>query len=381
MASSTKLTKKSTPKPKTVKKVAKPAAPKKVIKAKITPKKLASKKTVKKVKAVEQPLKPEIVKKESTLKTSTVKTSKIKSIDNKRLNIAMLAGISILILGFSGYVWWSKVYTSPTRVFWGMVSNNLATRGLTRTVSQTQNGAKSVRRAEISLGNPINTHDYATIESSDGSVTSETINVAENGYIKYNSIKTTRKTAGGKEKDYSPALNKWASTHEDIKTEGGLSAADQSELSIASTLLGDGMLYGDLTANQRNDLVDKLKKANVYNVKTTDPKSESWNGHEVYKYDVEVSLLQQTRVIIDYLKQVGLPKAAKYIEAKGIPGGEPAQLKFVVDIATRQLLQMGPVDEAATDARVIFSQFGVYNKNEIPKQFIKSSELEALLVD
>ena len=84
----------------------------------------------------------------SKLKLSSLK----KSIKQTSGLAAFLGAIGVSLLIVLATFAYNHLYTNPERAFWDMISNNLATNGVTRQVIQTNGTSKSNEISQITFG-------------------------------------------------------------------------------------------------------------------------------------------------------------------------------------------------------------------------------------
>src|SRR4051812_6340089 len=111
------------------------------------------------------------------------------------IKLAIVGGLAICI--FATWLWWHEVYLSPKRVFWAAITNNLATSGVTRHTTQTNDSGSLDQYTHVQLGHEPHIHNLTILiqhNSQDTSrVVSENIATPTTAYARYRSIATTVK--------------------------------------------------------------------------------------------------------------------------------------------------------------------------------------------
>src|SRR5437763_1631314 len=82
-------------------------------------------------------------------------------------------GVAVILS--AGYLWWTRVYLSPTRVFWGMIDNSLTTAGVTTRTSQTINQGTVTQLMQFEVGSKDMLHSVTTLHSGSTDVKTEVI--------------------------------------------------------------------------------------------------------------------------------------------------------------------------------------------------------------
>ena len=73
--------------------------------------------------------------------------------------------IALMLYSFSGWLWYSKIYSSPERVYWGMFNVMLGTRGVTKHASQAEGQTTGQEYTTLSFaGKPV-IHSFTEITS------------------------------------------------------------------------------------------------------------------------------------------------------------------------------------------------------------------------
>ena len=277
-----------------------------------------------------------------------------------------LFAFGVLIFVISGYFYYSMVYTKPENVFWGMIENNLATRGITRQVLQQGDVQNSDEVAQFNFGLPTAVRLIRTLSNDTNSTKIEGIGVATSDYQRYVSV--SREDASG-ETAFDNILGKWVQTG---STDQSVSAQPPNILLRA--LLGP-VLSGNLPAKARHDIVNEFIAKNVYKVDFNSAKKQKLDGKTVYQFQTAINLKAFTEVMQKYATQLGLPNADT-IDPEAYQEGESINAILVVDVNSRQLTKILYGDSAIQES---YTGYGVDSNIEAPKDYLSYEEFQKLL--
>lgn len=199
-------------------------------------------------------------------------------------NLAKLVNVflvlSLVLFVVSGWAWWHYVRSNPENTFYGMLDNNLKTRGVSREVTQSSNGQSLSQTAQLSL-TPQRVAQGITDIGQEGTVSAsiqtENISTPTADYVRYVNIDTNQKGAQGQSLDFSGLLNVWGKTTFEDPTRGSGELLTESLMGVVPV--------GNLDVKARADLMELIKEQQVYDFKN-DIKREVQNGRPVYVYSV-----------------------------------------------------------------------------------------------
>jgi hypothetical protein len=341
--------------------------PKTVKKSSTSAKGAASKKTTVKKETVTKTPKVQEKKAEVTSEKSTVSNITV-------LKFSMLFfGVIGLVVG--GWLWWDRVYQNPTRVFWGMIENNLAVSGVTRSISKGDQTGSNDQTMSFTFGNELNAHNVTHVKRQDDAgkddIITESVQTPTKTYVRYAKLDSTHKNPDGKLPDFSSLAGKWAVQVNQAGDTNGLNDETQNQLLLGGTLLSDAKVF-----------VSDLRNTKVISIVPATYKREKFNGHTVYNIDADVNLLSSATQLESYLRKSGLNAAAEYIKGrKDQIGGDGIRLRFTIDSVSRQLLLIKTTDASTGDLTVSYSLQGV--TNAVPKitTTLTSTELQKKLTE
>ena len=215
-------------------------------------------------------------------------------------SVKFIISFAIIVLLAVWGTWQYHNTTNADRVFWGMVDNNLQTNSVSRSSLQ-KDGGQSARQVTDVLTTSkqevySQTH-FVQTGADEADATTENIGTPKKDYVRYTSVNTTQKNSQGKTYDFSSIVNVWGESmpQDDKETAGQL--FNQSVLDVIPV--------GNLTSQQRHDLINLIKKEKTYSYTVT--KTErNFLGRPTYTYTVTVNPKAYVTVLKQFAKQVGL---------------------------------------------------------------------------
>ncbi|HSD56272.1 MAG TPA: hypothetical protein VLA92_03900 [Candidatus Saccharimonadales bacterium] len=288
-----------------------------------------------------------------------------------------VAGVVLLLL--SGYLWWNKVYLSPERAFWGMVSNSLSTSGVTIETEQSADQSKLKQIVQMELGATNRAHSLTTLTQGQTEVKTEIIGTKDADYTRYRSIKTDQKNAQGKALDVSKVENVWSKSDDTQQTDtqaSGHQLLAQAVLGIGLPVGSVPVPIGDVSAGKREDLVRQIKSQNVYETsfKAKDVVKEKKDGRTQYTYTVKIQTILYVRLMKEFAKDLGM-KELDSVDPNTYQTTAPLNVKLTVDPVSRQLVAI----DTGQGYKQTYAGYGLPLKVEIPKKPITAEELQKRL--
>lgn len=309
------------------------------------------------------------LKKPQVVESSSKKRLAIPAIKFKKqsktamvLELAVLA--CIILVGVTGYLWWTKIFMNPERTLNDTIANNLQTRSITKVVDQSgpTGGLKQV--TYLSFYPPVVSADtVTTLKQSAGSnvtsVTTETIGTSDSDYVRYTDVSGTQNLQGAQ--NLKNLLGTWA------KRQQNLSAGQQV------TFLNESMFgvlpFGYFNNAQKAQLVSIINQENIY--KYTDVKREISNHRPVFVYDMSINPADLVTMMQQYVKLSGVGDPNQF-EPSQYKGLDDVKIKLTVDILSRQVVEVaystGRVEE--------YSGQNLYHQVNLPQNTIPVEELQ-----
>lgn len=289
-----------------------------------------------------------------------------------------LAGIVILFA--TGWLWWTKVYMSPERVFWGMLDSSLTTRGVTLETTQASEQGSIRQLVQVELGTTNRAHSLATLKQGATEVKTEIIGTRDTDYTRYRSIRTDQKNAQGKPLDTAKVVNVWSKSDNQQQSE----TQSSGHQLFAQAVLGIGLPVGTVpvpigavSPAVHDELIQEMRSQGVYQTSFKDVKKTRKDGRLLYTYNVKIQTILYVRLMKNFAKQVGLHELDK-VDPNAYQSTQPLTVSLVVDALARQLVE---VDSGQAGYSQKYKGYGLPLKVSLPKHTISASELQQRLTE
>jgi hypothetical protein len=283
-----------------------------------------------------------------------------------------VAGVLLLLV--SGYLWWSRIYLDPQRVFWSMVDNSLSTKGVTTELNQESQGSSLKQIVQMELGTTNMAHSLTTLAQGNTEVKTEIIGTSEADYTRYRSIKTDQKNSQGKPLDVAKVEGIWARSDDVKQTEtqsSGHQLFAQSVLGIGLPVGSVPVPIGEVTSGQREDLLRNMKNEGLYTISFKDVKKERKDGRLLYTYDAKIQTILYVRIMKEFARDLGLHELDA-VDPNTYQAAQPLQVTLTVDAYSRQLVAV----ENGQGYTQTYSGYGLPLKAKVPASYITSKELQ-----
>lgn len=273
--------------------------------------------------------------------------------------------VGLILFGMSGYVWWTKIYTNPERIFWGAAANNLATTGVTRSTENEAAAGATPQITQLQLGGRnIAITNKALNDGAGNEIKTQTIITPQQTYTRITDIKTNNKAITKQQR--ALVLDVWA------KSETPHAAVSQAFVVAASGAL-PSLPVANLAAQQRDEILQDMKSNKAYVVDFAKAKKETYNGRQVRVYDVTINI----ESFVAMLKKLGGMTGTKEyqdVEPRKYHGQTIEGIRFAIDTKSRQLVY---VYDSNNKFRETYSSYGVAVMAGLPTQTIPESELQS----
>lgn len=289
-----------------------------------------------------------------------------------------LYAVGFTILLASSWLWWTKVYLSPSRVFWGMLDKSLSTSSVTVRTEQESGGSTIAQVVQYQLGSANRAHSITNLTQGNTKVQTEIIGTPDADYTRYRSISTDQKNADGKKLDVSKVVNVWAKSDNTPQTEteaSGRQLFAQATLGIGLPIGSVPVPVGQLSPEERQKLVGQIKDQQVYETSFKDIQKTTKDGRLLYTYKTTIQTILYVRMMKTYAQHLGLHELDK-VDPNTYQSAQPMQVSLVVDARSRQLVA---IERPNTSYRQTYSAYGVPVKVSLPKQTISTTELHQRL--
>lgn len=280
-----------------------------------------------------------------------------------------LCGGGLLLFILFGWLWWHFAFTSPQRVFWRMINNDLSLTGVTRHVVQKGGSTDLDQTTRLRYGsqNAVQTSISLSEKSNQGMtvVRTEGIGTQNYDYSRYASITTPLKTATGKSPDFSKILNVWGKSPDPVKGQ----PAPVQYLSQAALGL---VPFVNLNSASRSRVVKQMQSQKVYTVDFGSVSTQSPNGRKVFVYKVSINPAAYAGVLQQVLKAAGLSSASN-LDPSAYQGNPPIKVTFYIDKLSAQLVKLSYDNNQQTET---YSGYGIERPILIPSKTVPIVELQ-----
>jgi hypothetical protein len=286
---------------------------------------------------------------------ASFKTS-LPSLSRRSLKLSLIA-LAALVLILAGTVWFYKTYSSPKNVFWGMVSNNLSTAGVTRLTDQTTClpvNAQMSNVIQINFQPKLQVHCVTKVANGNTFLTIESIGNRTADYQHYLQILQP----GTPQSKLNDIYGLW------LKNNGDPNA----EAKLYTLVLNDPALFGSLTSPQKQSLIVLLHKA--YNPNLKKAVKQKNGGRSVYVYQVDLGFRKYAEAEKLYAQYLHLPIAGRINPANYAPTNR-VSLTFTVDVLSRQLKEV-----RTQSLREQYSGYGIQNPAQLPAKLSTNADLQ-----
>lgn len=296
-----------------------------------------------------------------------IKTKNKKKVGSTRFAISIVVLACVLLLGVTGWLWWSKIVVNPDRVLGDTISNNLITKSITKHVSQSGPEGGVEQTAYLSFFPPdVNAQTKTVLSQGTGSnvasITTDTIGTKTADYVRYSNVTGAEGLPGADR--LNDLLGVWAKRQSN--------PANGEQLTFLNETVFNVMLFGDLNSENRAKLEELIYKNNLYQYSSAEKRLE--NKRFVYVYDVSINPEALVTVIQEYVRLTGVADPDQFNPAqyKGVP---PVKVQLTIDIFSRQLQKI----EYSTGRTETYSGQNLYRPDNIPEQTIPIDELQKKL--
>lgn len=289
--------------------------------------------------------------------------------------------IGVLVLIGTGVFWYKFVFTNSRNVFWGAVNNSLSINGYTAELDQTQGNQTLHQLVQLDATNQLKSRYFTRISQSSGqtsmSVSTETLGTQEANYTRYVSIDTGQTESTDAPADYSQVTNLWAKAE---NKEGNEAEGGGSRLTVQAILgpnLGSYLIpFGNISAEQRTDIVAEMKQNNLYKFSEDNVKKEFKNGRMVYTYEIEILPVAYMRAMQQVTSAMGL-KEFDNLDPNDYASYQPLKGTVSIDVLSRQVTQTN--GEGGYNQR--YTSYGLPITQPVPQNTVTESELQQRIIE
>lgn len=284
---------------------------------------------------------------------------------------ALVITAGIIILAIGGWLWWQNIYSTPQRVFWATINNNLATTGITKHVppSGQDSGTTTDQYTRLSFGaqNMVRSVNILTQDNgtSKSTVKTETIGTPDSDFARYLSIQTDQKNAEGKPLDFTKIQGIW-----------GKSADAALGQSASASYFRQAVLglvpFAYLDSATRSEVLTYMQTNSVYKIDFSKTQKTNQNGKSVYIYTVNIMPKAYASFLVELNKKLGLG-TLDGIDPSSYDSTPPIKTQFTIDKNARQLAS---VKYSSNSQEEDYSGYGLNTPFALPTQTIPITELQ-----
>ncbi len=322
--------------------------------------------------------KPQFRKKKSEKQLNTVNmtfkekvNSRLASWDLKKLtrNMVLLA-IPFALVG--SYFWYTRLYMDTERRLWVAINNSMATTSVTRTLTSGGTGNEVVQRQQfffspqvVSKSSVSFKQKTATIETN---VETEGVSYLDRQYSRYTRFDTNQKKEDGSTPSLANLLGKWGST---VPSEEEKQTTKDGYVGELISLV----IFGNLDANFRHELLSELKANNVYQVSEVEIYDDVIGEEKVTAIPMRVQLKGYATALQKAFVKAGYGEFAP-LNPDNYP--DTAELKSTLFISKRDNTIRGV---QYGERQEYYSGYGVNIQVEEPTAEMSGTDLETKVRD
>lgn len=279
-----------------------------------------------------------------------------------------LAGVLLLVM--AAWFWCFKLSVDPKRVFWSTFSHGLAVNGITIQGEQTTNGTSAKQTIQYSFGARNIAHGTTELKQGTTTVTTETLGLQNVDYVRYLGIKTDQKKADGSKIDPSKVLNVWAKGQE-----GQGQFFSQAVFGTSLPLGGIGFPIGQVSPEQRQQLVKEAQSNAVYTINFKTVKKQRVHGRLLYTYEASIEPPAYVALLKHFATDLNL-HTFDTLNPSDYKGQPAFKVTITVDARAREVRSIAAV---GNDAHETYSSYGIPVSLDVPAQTIDTAELQKRL--
>lgn len=275
--------------------------------------------------------------------------------------MAFIAGAVIALIGV--WLFYNRIQTNPARTFWGMVEQSLTTPSVTMQAQQAQ-GQDSIKQTmSLSLGPKNFAHSLVNINQGGIQVKTEVIGTPQADYTRYTSVRAGEEATGGRDLKTDGLVNVWAKSEPQL--------FGQSALGLGLSLGSVPVPIGQVTSQQRAEIIKEIKERTLYRVNFDKVKKDRKDGRLYYTYDVETAPFVYVQIMKLFASSIGV-KTLDQIDPGEYRDLDTIKMQLTVDVRARQLSSVTYTQNNYTQS---YSGYGVPDPTEPPAKHITMGEL------
>lgn len=316
-----------------------------------------------------------ILKKQGGGKSAKKNSKKLNHIQNlnriftSKKGVMIIGFVSLIIISATGWMWWSKTFMNPDRVFHDMLANNLRTTSFTRHIVQ-ENGNEGVNQtSHVSFQAPFDYSKSSTAltqrisGNKKSTIVTETIGTNSADYVRYTGVNGVEGLAGAD--NVKKLIGTWAKRETSSQTGQQVTFFSESLFGFLPT--------GDLNPAQRAKLLNSIDQKDVYKIVSSEKKTKK--ARPVFIYTVNVNAKSLVSVLQEYATMINSSSASQF-DPEQYAQTPDLMIKVTVDIVSRQL---SVIENPASSRVETFSGHNLIKAPGIPPNTIPVEELQKRL--
>ncbi|MBW3568976.1 hypothetical protein KY385_02490 [Candidatus Parcubacteria bacterium] len=276
---------------------------------------------------------------------------------------------AVILLGASGWAWWTKIVINPERVLDDAVANSLQTTSVTRQVLQDDGNQRVNQISYLSFYPPTITAESSTELSQKGrqrqetTITTETIGTTNIDLVRYSSVEGEENLPGAE--NFEKLIGVWAKREADPAKGGQATFLNESLFSIVPV--------GNLKPEARQQLLTLMNQKRLYEFESAERKVE--NYRPVYVYQLSIKPADLIEVLSRYAELTGATDPRQF-NPESYANAPRVAVEVMVDIVNRQILK---VRYGSSDRTENYSGYNLYRPIKFPEDTITIEELQQRL--
>lgn len=294
-----------------------------------------------------------------------LKKIRVPQISDKAL--IWLVVVSVVALGVSSFLYYQAVYKNPERVFYGMLDKNFSTGGFTRLVDSEGNGSRMSERSQAQFVGTNIVENKTELQQNNDTIRTHVIATPEKEFVRYTAIEAGTVDEQNRKVDFSSLVNQWA----DYGNQPISQVFAQSQLGIFPV--------GSVSVAKKRELIDFIKKNNVFSVNYQTVETEKIEGRLTYMYDVSVQPQSYIHMLKTFGEAAGLADQVEQFDPAQYEGAEPISFRIGVDVLNRRLVSLASPGD--TSRKETYAGYGIQKPVAVPQAKITVQELQQKLAE
>ncbi len=280
----------------------------------------------------------------------------------------IILGVILSLVG--SYFWYNKLYMTNERKFWSAINNSLSTKSVTRSIKSGGSGNEVLQSQRFAFAPQMASESKVRFNQKsalvDTTVVTEGVLFPDAQYSRYVAFSTNQTKSDGTTPTLENIIGKWEAN---VVAESDLEQAKLTYVSELVTLV----MFGNYSADFRQDLLTQLKSGNVYAVNYDDVKEDEVNGEKADVYLVSVGLKEYARQLQRAFVVAGYGEFPP-LDPDNYREDSRINARFFVSQNTNSIIGVGFGSREES-----YSGYGINRTIVRPKTFFGPGELERIV--